>query len=71
MAGRHEDPKVMVDGNKAQLSGGYYLDNKGTATINLGKVEDISKVAVTYKEKNLLPNINGSIPKTEKISKNW
>ena len=51
MAGRHEDPKVMVDGNKAQLSGGYYLDNKGTATINLGKVEDISKVAVTYKEK--------------------
>ena len=33
------------------VSGGYYLDNKGTATINLGKVEDISKVAVTYKEK--------------------
>lgn len=27
------------------------MDNKGTATINLGKVEDISKVAVTYKEK--------------------
>lgn len=51
MAGRHEDPKVMVDGNKAPLSGSYYLDNKGTATINLGKVEDISKVAVTYKEK--------------------
>ena len=50
MAGRHEDPKVMVDGNKAQLSGGYYLDTNGTAVIDLSRVENISKVAVTYKE---------------------
>ena len=53
MAGRHEDPKVMVDGNKAPLSDGYYLDNKGTATIDLGKAEEISKVAVTYRDKEV------------------
>ena len=53
MAGRHEEPEVMVDGDKTQLSGGYYLDNKGTATINLGETREISKVAVTYREKEV------------------